>query len=135
MKAVICDLDGTLALLNGRNPYDASTCEQDLLNKPVSVLVEALQCHGYKIIFVSGRFDTHRKETEQWLKNHNIKYHKLFMRQADDKRRDSIIKRELYEKEIKPNYNVEIVLDDRNQVVAMWRETGLTCLQVAEGNF
>ena len=106
-----------------------------MLNKPVSIIVEALQCHGYKIILVSGRFDTHRKETERWLEKHKIKYHKLFMRHADDRRNDSIIKKEIYEKEIKPNYEVEMVIDDRNRVVAMWRAVGLTCLQVAEGDF
>lgn len=30
---------------------------------------------------------------------------------------------------------VEIVFDDRNSVVKMWRLLGLTCFQVAEGDF
>ena len=32
-------------------------------------------------------------------------------------------------------YSASIVLDDRKQVVDMWRSLGLTCLQVADGDF
>ena len=42
---------------------------------------------------------------------------------------------EIFENDIRPYYNIDYVLDDRNQVVEMWRSIGLTCLQVAEGNF
>ena len=31
--------------------------------------------------------------------------------------------------------NVAMVFDDRNQVVDMWRQNGLTCFQVADGDF
>lgn len=51
-----------------------------------------------------------------------------------DKRRDSLVKRGLLE-EIGQLYAVRGVLDDRNQVVEMWRAAGLTCLQVADGDF
>ena len=57
------------------------------------------------------------------------------MRLADDNRKDSIIKEEIYNKVIKPRYNIKLVLDDRNQVVDMWRDIGLPCFQVAPGDF
>jgi hypothetical protein len=57
------------------------------------------------------------------------------MREAGDSRKDSIVKQELYERHIKPSYDVFVVLDDRNQVVDMWRSLGLVCLQVAPGDF
>jgi hypothetical protein len=57
------------------------------------------------------------------------------MREAGDSRKDSIVKQELYEKHIEPSYDVFVVLDDRNQVVDMWRSLGLVCLQVAPGDF
>ena len=58
------------------------------------------------------------------------------MRKTGDNRKDSIIKKEIYEKYLKPmNYHVLFILDDRNQVVEMWREMGFTVFQVAEGNF
>ena len=57
------------------------------------------------------------------------------MRPEGNNEKDSIIKKRIYEDHIKGKFNVEFVLDDRNQVVEMWRELGLTCLQVAEGDF
>jgi predicted kinase len=128
--AIICDLDGTLALLNGRNPFDAANCDKDLLNEPVASILK-----GRTVILVSGRDDKYRKPTLRFLEQHNIVYEMLLMRKNKDQRKDSIVKREIFEKHIRPNYNIDFVLDDRNQVVAMWREMGLTCLQVAYGNF
>jgi hypothetical protein len=61
--------------------------------------------------------------------------YRLIMRATGDMRKDSIIKQELLEREIVPNSFVDFVLDDRNQVVDMWRSLGLTCLQVDYGDF
>lgn len=57
------------------------------------------------------------------------------MRPAGDKRRDDIIKAEIFDQHIRGHHNILLVLDDRDSVVKMWRSMGLTCLQVAEGNF
>lgn len=127
---VICDLDGTLCLLNGRNPYDASMCEYDELNTVVDSLL-----FGKAVILCSGREEKYREQTLKFLKNNDINFIKLFMRKTGDYRKDCIIKEEIYNDYIKGKYNVEFVLDDRNQVVEMWRNMGLTCLQVAEGDF
>lgn len=129
---VLCDLDGTLALLNNRNPYDASTCEQDLLNQPIAEILRALDL---PIFFVSGRQDTYRPQTESWLKQHGFVVSNLHMRPAGDMRKDSIVKAEIFEHNIRGKYNVKLVLDDRDQVVYMWRSLGLTCLQVNYGDF
>ena len=134
-KAIICDLDGTLAKIHGRNPYDASECEKDLLNEPVKKILEVFKRTGTKILLVSGRKDCYRTQTENWLKLHNINYDLLIMRQTSDNRKDSVIKKEIYESQIESNYYIDFILDDRNQVVDMWRELGLTCLQVDYGDF
>lgn len=128
--AIICDLDGTLALLNGRNPYDASTCEADLLNTIVAGLIR-----DKLTILVSGREEKYRNQTIAFLKKHNIEYKMLLMRKSGDFRKDSLIKREIFDNHIRDRYNIEFVLDDRNQVVQMWRQLGLICLQVADGDF
>lgn len=70
-----------------------------------------------------------------WLEANNIGYHELLMRNKDDNRKDSIIKKELFDKHIRGRYDVMFVLDDRNQVVEMWRSLGLKCLQVENGDF
>lgn len=128
--AVICDLDGTLCLLNGRNPYDASTCENDLLNEAVSSILT-----GRFVILTSGRDDRYREQTERFLSVHNIDYLALHMRKTGDTRKDSIIKKEMFDEHIRGKFNIDFVLDDRNQVVELWRSLGLICLQVAEGDF
>jgi len=134
-QAIICDLDGTLALLNGRDPYDASTCSDDALNEPVAHIVRTYAALGVAVILVSGRNVRHRKETEQWLTAHTIPYTSLYMRRPRDFRKDAVIKAEVFEAKLRDTYEVLFVLEDRDQTVAMWRELGLACLQVAPGDF
>lgn len=135
-KALICDLDGTLALLNGRNPYDATACENDLLNIPVAQLIRNYAQLGYSILLVSGRKDDCRIQTENWLAQHEIPYELLLMRNARDNRKDAIIKKEIFDNYIAGKYAIELVLDDRDQVVELWRnELRLPCFQVYYGNF
>lgn len=134
-KAIICDLDGTLALLN-RDPFNASTCEQDALNGPVGGIVKQYASKGHQIILLSGRHDTYKPQTIKWLEKYEIPYHMLLMREASDYRKDAIVKREFFDNEIHNKYYIDFVLDDRNQVVDMWRkDLGLTCLQVNYGDF
>lgn len=155
--AVICDLDGTLALIHGRSPYDASDCDiKDLPNVPVIETIKAHHAAGRNIIFCSGREDKYRPETirfiekyctyeyDKWASNPDVLGaemvtapipFQLFMRKTDDFRKDSIIKEEIYQNQIENKYNVLLVLDDRDQVVTYWRSIGLTCFQVAPGNF
>ena len=144
-EAVICDLDGTLALIHGRSPYDASDCDlKDLPNWPVIETIKAHWEAGRKIIFCSGREDKYRPETIRFIEKYcyvvygdaaaTVEY-ELFMRKTDDFRKDAIIKEEIYQEHIAGKYNVLCVLDDRDQVVEFWRSKGLTCFQVAPGNF
>jgi polynucleotide kinase len=135
-KAVICDLDGTLSLLNGRDPYNAATCDNDLLNEPVAAALKMAKQRGYQVILLSGREDKFREPTMRFLDKHQIDYDLLLMRTSNDFRKDNIIKRELFEGEIQGKYFVEFLLDDRNQVVDMWRkDLHLPCFQVNYGDF
>jgi len=134
--SVIFDIDGTLALMDGnRSPYDWDKVDTDLVNGPVRDVLELYHKEGYTIILLSGRDGSSRNKTVKWLNTHQIPYSHLFMRVAGDNRKDSIVKRELFDNYVRDKYNVELVYDDRNQVVELWREMGLTCFQVAEGNF
>ena len=73
-KAVICDLDGTLSLLNGRDPYNAATCDNDLLNAPVASVLQMAKAQGYKVILLSGREDKYCEPTLRFLAKHQIDY-------------------------------------------------------------
>jgi hypothetical protein len=141
-SAIICDLDGTLALFDGqRSPYDASTCELDRLNTPIVRILEAFDylkseyVEHTEFLYVSGRKAQYRAATVRWMKRHYCPEGELWMRADNDNRDDRIVKYEIFDQHIRPRFNVLFVLDDRDKVVKMWREIGLTCLQVAEGAF
>lgn len=152
-EAVLCDLDGTLALMNGRSPYDASTCDQDLPNHPVIKTLLAHHAQGRKVIFCSGREDKYKDATVRFIEKYvtltkmvgqfdgkdypeqTVIPYELYMRKTGDMRKDSIIKEEIYNEHINGKVNVLLVLDDRNQVVDFWRSKGLSCFQVAPGDF
>src|SRR5690606_29497169 len=129
--AVIVDIDGTVALSNGRDPYDMSRVLEDTPNENVVRIVEALYAQGYKILFTSARTEESRLDTFKWLSHHiGVQEFCLFLRPTGDYREDAIVKREIFENRIRPYFNVVVVLDDLDPVVRMWRDIGLTCLQV-----
>lgn len=132
--AILCDIDGTIAHMTDRSPYDWSRVYQDEVDPIIRKLLDTIK-YKYFIILTSGRDEICREETNKWLRENDVPYGMLLMRPEGDIRKDSIIKREIFETHIRPYYNVEFVLDDRNQVVEMWRSLGLKCLQVAEGDF
>lgn len=134
-EAVIFDMDGTLALMNGRTPYQWHRVGEDTVNEPVAEVLQSLAESGYFILIVSGRDGSCRERTERWLERSNIAHNYLFMRPAGDRRRDDVVKAEIFDREIRDKYDVLGVFDDRDQVVAFWRSIGLTCFQVAPGAF
>lgn len=128
------DIDGTLAKMDGRSPYDYTKVSTDKVNRDVARMFKEIK-DKHPIIIVSGREDSCQEATKQWLLDNELYYSDLIMREAGDKRDDRIVKREIYEKYIKGKYNVLGVFDDRDRVVEMWRSLGLTCFQVDYGNF
>jgi hypothetical protein len=149
-QAIIVDLDGTVALLNGRSPYDVTTVSRDLPNAPVIRIARDMMGIADEygdtlhILFTSGRSELAREDTVGWLAEHFFGgsgyafergWARLFMRPEGDGRRDSELKLEIFNEHIRNEYDVVLALDDRNQVVDLWRSLGLTCLQVAPGDF
>lgn len=134
-NVVIVDIDGTLAKMSGRSPYDWKRVGED---SPVMAVVGAVYAAAYrsKIIVMSGRDSLCRDITEKWLTTHLIKTKfELFMRAEGDNRKDDLVKYELFNKHIRGKYHVNYILDDRDQVVRMWRKLGLAAFQVAPGDF
>jgi phosphoglycolate phosphatase-like HAD superfamily hydrolase len=165
-KAIIFDIDGTLANVDHRRHFVDGTHGKKDFNKFYEVMdddgvhwdiVELLHMYhlrDYKIIICTGRPEEYRKVTELWLHGlvafaiidtysdeakSNISpekgYHKLLMR-PDDRRHepDYLIKQDMLN-ELRKDYDIKLAIDDRDQVVKMWRENGIRCLQVAEGDF
>lgn len=143
-EIVICDIDGTLAdirhrlhhVTGGKKDWKSffEDMKYDLLNEDVADMLDCL-CHSYPIFLVSGRPDDYREVTETWLYDLNVPFARLYMRKAGDYRSDVIVKREILREIEAEGYDVRCVLDDRQSVVDMWREEGLTCFQVAPGDF
>lgn len=134
-KAIIVDIDGTVAHMDDlRGPFDWSKVLLDNPDKNVLSIIRVLS-KKYKIIFVSGRDESCRELTEEWIDIHFNEPSLLYMRPAGDYRKDTIIKTELYNTHIKDKYYVDMVFDDRKCVVDNWRSLGLKCAQVQEGNF
>lgn len=144
MRAVIFDIDGTLADLEHRRKHlpDWGKFFADMhLDTPITPVVRLqkdIRSMGKIIILCTGRPEEHRRTTEVWLKDNLIGWDYLFMRPSGDYRSDVIVKREILHEKIRgemPSIEIDYVVDDRQCVVDMWREEGLVCLQCAPGDF
>jgi len=133
--AVIFDIDGTLALMGNRGPYDMDKVFGDKLNPLVGEILHFHFTRGRQIIIVSGRDEISRNDTKDWFEYNGLYHHHLFMRKPDDFRKDAIIKKEIYDTHIKNKFNVLAVFDDRLQVLDMWYKEGIFTFNVNQGNF
>ncbi len=143
-KCLIVDIDNTVAKMGDRSPFDWKRVGIDEPKQAVIDIVRHIikkdgneELDDIKLIFMSGRDEVCRKETEQWLMRNIDSWDgwKLYMRPQNDMRKDDIVKYELLKDHVLPNYNPIAIIDDRNAVVAMWRKVGLTCFQCDYGDF
>lgn len=132
---VILDLDGTSALHRNRLPYDWNKLDSDEFDPRMLQIIYKLHLAAVKIIFLTGRPNSVRDETEKWIKKYIWSDFNLIMRPTDDNRSGDIVKKELWEKYIEPNYNTLCVFEDSNKCVNMWRDLGLLTCQVANGDY
>ncbi len=133
-KALQLDLDGTYALIGDRSPHDADSCGLDTVNPAVHMVAEWARAAGLAIVLASGRGfkASHRYATEQWLFWNGIRYDALVMRNPGDGRPDVVVKEEKYLAEIEPHWDVVLVLEDKRELVDLWRGLGLAAFQVAD---
>lgn len=156
-NTIICDIDGTIADLTHRLHYIGNNLPsgevagkkdwkafhasvgEDAFHHDMRTLLWMLYdglSDDAMLAYVSGRMDSCRTETMAWLKKHNFPEGNLFMRAEGDFRPDFEVKEEILDRDLKltPD-DVLCVLDDRDQVVKMWRRRGFRVLQVANGDF
>jgi predicted kinase len=150
MKAIIFDIDGTLAdishrlhyIQDGRKDYKGfyEACVDDTLKTSVWKLYDMIDGNRwftesylnpcpYHIFICSGRPEDYREQTINWLDRYNIGHEALLMRPSGDFRPDYIIKEEMLRNIQGQGYEVLFTIDDRQQVVDMWRRNGITCFQ------
>lgn len=146
MKTILFDIDGTLANIEHRRSHlekdkpdwKSFNAEMggDTPNAPVVSLYKSLwAAQSHEVILVTGRNERSRELTEQWLAWNEIPFGRLLMRPDNDFRADHIIKEEILRDLLAAEKVIEFVVDDRQQVVDMWRRNGITCLQCAVGDF
>ena len=147
-KCYIVDIDGTVADCSHRvhhihnKPKDWDAFFAGTANdKPIKHMV-GLVSHMWLtayIVFVSGRPERTRAATEKWLRDHGVHPSlgpvTLYMRPDGDRRDDQIVKFELLQQLKADGWEPIMAFDDRDRVVKMWRENGIPCCQVAEGDF
>ena len=147
-KIVIFDLDGTLALIDKRRAlatkdngkfdwdvfFDPNNINLDLPNVPVIQMANILHKQGFRIFILSGRSDVTHQATVNWLNDNGIWWDHLVMRPQNHLYLPDNDLKQMWLDSIGKD-NVAMVFDDRNQVVDMWRQNGLTCFQVADGDF
>ena len=150
-KIVIFDLDGTLADISARRKLatkdngkldwdvflDRDNIKLDVPNQKVVDMARMINdTDKYQIWILSGRTKATYRTTRNWLIQNDIPFDDLIMRPTDDYHhymKDSDLKQMWLDSIGKDS--VAMVFDDRNQVVDMWRKNGLTCFQVADGDF
>ena len=147
-KIVIFDLDGTLALIdkrraistkpNGKMDWDIffnpKNIDLDIPNDDVVHMAKILSSDGYRIWILSGRSDVTHQATKTWLSDNDIWYDHLVMRPQNLLYLPDNDLKQMWLDSIGKD-NVAMVFDDRQQVVDMWRQNGLTTFQVADGDF
>lgn len=141
MKAIIVDVDGTIADCDHRKvhlPNWPKFFELMGLDKPIEPVIDVVRSlyfskENYQILIVTARPNEYeyRHKTMNWLAQNYVPYHQLYMRKAGDYRQDSIVKKEILQQIIDDGYEPYLAIDDRAQVVKMWREYGIRTLQVA----
>ena len=151
-KTIIFDLDGTLALIDERRRisimsngkmdwdtfFDPTNIALDGPNTPVIETARLFKKNGFDIVIFSGRSEVTKEATEFWLEQFNVPFDLLKMRPTSKEfkfMRDDDLKQG-WLNELFPNKSeIFAVFDDRNKVVEMWRRNGITCFQVADGDF
>lgn len=141
-KAIIVDIDGTVARMVNRGPFEEDKVIDDEPIDNVIKMVEHAAMNNVTIIFMSGRTDACEDDTRRWLMREmpwlemDVWWELHMRRSVEDRGRpDDDVKYDLFRAHVADRFNVLYVIDDRDKVVKMWREIGLTCAQVAYGDF
>ena len=149
IPTVLFDIDGTLADIEHRThfvsgkqkDFDAffEAMADDVPNKPIVELLKSLERDQFQIVFVTGRPERYREVTESFLEGIGSPVCNNLIMRPDDQRYipDYEVKQNLLDELLKEidKENIIFAVDDRQQVVDMWRANDITTLQVADGNF
>ncbi len=139
---IICDIDGTLAdlthrrhhVLGEKKDWDSffEAMDTDPLRQSTKDILDSDEMDDCTMVIVSGRPEKYRERTEDWLERHGLDGYPLIMREDHDKREDTIVKKEIFDKYLS-RYKIKCVIDDRPSVIRMWRDNGMEVIDVGDG--
>ena len=133
----VFDIDGTLSHMNGkRGPFEWDRVDRDDVDPYLVRMVKIHKSYGDTIVILSGRDGSCEELTKEWLTFYGIDHDLVLMRNPGDFRKDSVVKREIYQESLIGKYNIVAIYDDRQQVVDELRENlGLKVFQVEPHKF
>ena len=144
---IIFDVDGTLMDIEHRRHFvtqrpkdfdafrDPDDVMQDTPNTEIFDLAKSLWATGNRIIISTGRNERQRATTLKQLMMNGLSFSAIYMRGDTDFRPDDELKKGFLDKMRKDGFNPVMAVDDRQQVVDMFRAEGLRVLQVDVGDF
>lgn len=143
-QAIILDLDGTLCDCEHRVHFMRerpkrreefhSACVHDSVIPASKAIIDMAEEKGIRVILLSARPIRFKPQTEDWLKRNHIHYDQLIL-SSHPELNDPDYKIKMYKELIEPFNEVIFTVDDRDTVVQMWRQNGLTCLDIAGNHF
>jgi phosphoglycolate phosphatase-like HAD superfamily hydrolase len=137
-RAVIWDLDGTLAddrarahfveVEEGRQRDWESYFDAIEEDPPIAAsiaILHALYRDGFRVIFLTGRPEYTRPQTERWLKANGLEDHDLLLMRPDGERRPAgEFKVEVLD-DLKAEYEIVCAFEDRIDVAEHLRKVGV----------
>lgn len=137
---VIVDIDWTISECSHRLHYldetpknhDAFYEEVDK-DAPIEQVIDIVKHLSEKhfIILTSGRRNQSCGKTVERLRKYNVPYDALLMRQWWDRRPDTEVKKEIYDKCL-ANKNIIMAIDDRRCIIDLWKSLWIFTIWVSQ---
>jgi len=146
-KIIIIDIDGTIANIDHRKhlimqdspKWDEfyKACVGDTpIPENIKLIKDDLEAMTAQPVFVTGRSDIVKDETDNWLIEHffggKVYPYTMHMRAAGDHREDFEVKKEVCEEALAEDEIVR-AYDDRPQVIRMYKDRGLDIVDLGPG--
>jgi len=137
---IIVDLDGTLAnndhrqhfMTGGRKQWGPffDAIPRDSVYSEVKFIMNLIFNNTeVEVLVCTGRPSQYHGQTRDWLAFHDINYSALIMRSQSDNRADTDVKLDMLGHIKSQGLAPLFCIDDRPEVVAMWRAQGIRTLQ------
>ena len=127
IPTVIFDIDNTILYHTNRTPFDWSDLSGDTLIQGMDHLIDMFNFYDYYVIIMTGRPESVRSQTKEWLSKNGIVYDELIMKPEQFEKGFIFKQRELVR--LLENYDVKFAFDDDQKCANMYKENGVIIFQ------